>query len=66
MNEQREEKRKVYDHYEKKLTGLCEEKEKKVKKGSFQENSNFAKKIYRVKLKIFIKQTFNHRTKKNL
>jgi len=48
LNEQREEKRKVYDHYEKKLSELCNEKDKKIKKGTFQENSNFARKINRV------------------
>lgn len=48
LNEQREEKRKVYDHYEKKLLELTQEKEKKIKKGMYQENSNFARKIERV------------------
>jgi len=48
LNEQREEKRKIYDHYEKKVTELCDEKDKKIKKGAFEENSNFAKKLTRV------------------
>ncbi len=48
LNEQREQKRKIYDHYEKKLTTLTEEKERKIKKGDFDENSRFAKKICRV------------------
>jgi len=40
----------VYDHYEKKLSALCNEKEKKIKKGIFQENSTFEKKILRVNI----------------
>ena len=50
MDVQREESRKIYDHYEKKLEKLNEEKDKKIKKGSFQETSNFAKQLERVKL----------------
>lgn len=48
MDLQREETRKIYDHYEKKLEKLNEEKEKKIKRGAFQENSTFAKKLERV------------------
>lgn len=48
MDTQREESRKIYDHYEKKLEKLNDEKEKKIKKGAFQENSTFAKKLERV------------------
>ena len=44
----REEARKNYDHYEKKLEKLESEKNNKIKKGSFNENSSFAKKLKRV------------------
>jgi len=48
MDTHRDESRKIYDHYEKKLEKLNEEKERKVKKGAFQENSSFAKQLERV------------------
>jgi hypothetical protein len=48
MDLQREETRKIYDHYEKKLEKLNDEKEKRIKKGTFQDNSFFTKKLERV------------------
>jgi hypothetical protein len=47
MFEQKEEMRKVYDHYEHKLEALIRDKENKIKKGS-NINDSFTKKLQRV------------------
>ena len=44
----RDESRKVNDHYEKKLEQLYREKETKIKKNSFSEGSSFGKQLERV------------------
>ena len=50
LSKNREESRKINDHYEKKLEGLYKEMKSKQKKNNYDENSNFGKKILRVYL----------------
>jgi hypothetical protein len=48
LSKNREESRKVNDHYEKKMEGLYKEMKNKQKKNNYDENSSFGKKILRV------------------
>ncbi len=50
----RENSRKDYDHYEKKLEKLETQKDEKIKKGIYSENGAFAIKLKRVKKLIII------------
>ena len=47
MTDQREESRKIYDHYEKKLEKLEDKKDLKIRDGSFNEGSDFYVEITR-------------------
>jgi hypothetical protein len=52
LYEQKEEIRKIYDHYELKLQHIISEKEEKIKKG-FHLTENFLRKLERVQLLIY-------------
>lgn len=51
MVDQREEARKVYDHYEKKLEKLEDKKEIKMREGSYQVGSDFHNIVHRNEIK---------------